>query len=109
MALIEQRRKNRAVVAAARKDLDSGELDRAEQPLKEVLAQDPSMVEARELLTRIYEKRAATVSGTRPALKSTFSKPITLEFRDATLKSVFEVISFTLRSACSGPWIQVIR
>ncbi len=47
------------------------------------------------MLSRIYERRAAAAASAPPVLKSAFSKPITLEFRDATLKSVFEVISRT--------------
>ncbi len=95
MASIEQRRKNLAAIQDARADLDAGSLDRAEQTLKAVLAQDPELVEARALLSRVYEKRAAAAASVPPVLKSAFSKPITLEFRDATLKSVFEVISRT--------------
>ncbi len=95
MASIERRRKNLAAIQDARADVDTGSLDRAEQILKAVLAQDPELAEARTLLSRIYEKRAATAASAPPVLKSVFSKPITLEFRDATLKSVFEVISRT--------------
>jgi len=95
MASIEQRRKNLVAIQDARADVDAGSLDQAEQTLKAVLAQDPELVEARTLLSRIYEKRAAAAASAPPVLKSTFSKPITLEFRDATLKSVFEVISRT--------------
>jgi general secretion pathway protein D len=95
VALIEQRRRNLAAIQDARADIDSGSLDRAEQILKAVVAQDPELAEARALLSRIYEKRAAAAASVPPVLKSAFSKPITLEFRDATLKSVFEVISRT--------------
>jgi general secretion pathway protein D len=95
MALIEQRRKNVAAIQAARADVEAGSLDRAEQTLKTVIAQDPELVEARALLSRIYDKRAAMAASVPPVLKSAFSKPITLEFRDATLKAVFEVISRT--------------
>jgi general secretion pathway protein D len=92
LALIDQRRKNLAAIRVARADVDAGELDRAEPVLKAVLAQNPGLVEARDLLSRIYERRAALAP---PVLKSAFSKPITLEFRDASLKSVFDVISRT--------------
>ena len=95
ITLIEQRRKNLAAIQIARADVDAGSLDRAEQTLKAVLVQDPELVEARALLSRIYERRAAAAASAPSVLKSAFSKPITLEFRDATLKSVFEVISRT--------------
>ncbi len=95
LALIEQRRKNVAAIGVARADIDAGSIDKAERSLKAVLAQDPELVEARALLSVIYEKRAAAASSAQPVLKSVFGKPITLEFRDATLKSVFEVVSRT--------------
>jgi general secretion pathway protein D len=94
LGLIEQRRQNLVAIKAARRDIELGALDQAERSLKEALAQDGSLIEARELLSRIYEKRAAAAQ-VQPTLKSAFTKPITLEFRDATLKAVFEVISRT--------------
>jgi len=92
---IEQKRKNVEAIKAAQREIDTGALDQAEKTLKQVLEQDPSLVDARTQLTRIYEKRAAAAASAQPALKSVFSKPITLEFRDANLKTVFEVISRT--------------
>ena len=95
LASIEQRRNNLAAVRVARADIAAGSLDRAESTLKTVVAQEPDLVAARELLSRIYEQRAAAAATVQPALKSAFTKPITLEFRDGSLKSVFEVISRT--------------
>lgn len=95
LALIAQRRKNVAAISSARADIDGGALDQAEKTLKAVIAQDPELIEARALLSVIYDKRAASASSAPLVLKSAFGKPITLEFRDATLKSVFEVVSRT--------------
>ena len=95
VALIDQTRKNLAAVRGARADMDAGSLDQAEKVLKAVVAEQPDLPGARELLSRIYEKRAAAALAVQPTLKAAFKKPITLEFRDATLKSVFEVISRT--------------
>ena len=95
LALIAQRRKNVAAIGAARADIEAGSFDQAEKTLKAVVAQEPELVEARALLSLIYEKKAAAASSVPPVLKSAFGKPITLEFRDATLKSVFEVVSRT--------------
>jgi general secretion pathway protein D len=95
LGLIEQRRKDLAAIRVARADVDAGSLERAETVLKAVLARDPELGQARELLSRIYERRAAAAPAVPLALKSGFSKPITLEFRDASLKSVFELISRT--------------
>jgi general secretion pathway protein D len=65
----------------------------AEQRVRTILAENPSHADARDLLKRLREQesqqpQAATV-------KSPFIKPITLEFRDTPLKTVFEVISRT--------------
>jgi general secretion pathway protein D len=94
MALVQMAAQNLADVASAKMDVDADELDKADAKLHEVLKRDPDNPGARDLLNRINEKRAE-MKATRPELKGPFSKPITLEFRDATLKSVFEVISRT--------------
>jgi general secretion pathway protein D len=94
LAAIEATRKQAAVVAEMRAKVDAGELDEAEKTLRAVLAADPEQREARALLNTISERRAQAQAQAAPiALKSLFAKPITLEFRDASLKSVFEVIS----------------
>ena len=96
MAALEAARKESDMVAQARKDMDAGELEAAERKLRAVLEQDPSQRGARALLEVVLQRRARAAAQTptvAPELKSSFSKPITLEFRDASLKSVFEVIS----------------
>jgi general secretion pathway protein D len=94
LVAIQATRKQAAVVAQMRAKVDAGELDEAEQTLRAVLAVDPEQREARALLNTISERRAQAQTQAAPvALKSLFTKPITLEFRDASLKSVFEVIS----------------
>jgi general secretion pathway protein D len=64
----------------------------AERILRTILAQDSSHREARRLMGLVEEARAR--SETVPtALKTALDKPMTLEFRDAPLKSVFEVLA----------------
>jgi general secretion pathway protein D len=82
------------VIAQARQDITAGRLDQADKALRGVLEQAPSQREARDLLNRISDLRADQQAHTPPAaLKGPFTQPITLEFRDASMKSVFEVIS----------------
>src|SRR5262245_49338157 len=88
LALIEQKRKNIQITREARVQIDDNELDKAEAALRGALVQDPDLREARDLLNRISDKRIAQAQATPPALKTAFTKPITLEFRDASLKSV---------------------
>ena len=57
-----------------------------------ILSENPQQREARNLDARIAEKMAKQV---KPELKlaESFRKPVSLEFRDAPLRSVFEVIA----------------
>jgi general secretion pathway protein D len=96
LAAIEATRKQVDVVAEVRKQVEAGELGAAEEKLRAILAADPNQREARALLNVVAEQRARAAAEVKPAppeIQSPFTKPITLEFRDASLKSVFEVIS----------------
>jgi general secretion pathway protein D len=95
LVLVQTAAKNLVDVASARMDIEAGDLDKAEATLREVLKRDPDHPGARDAMNQITEKRAALKGPQQAELKGPFSKPITLEFRDATLKSVFEVISRT--------------
>ena len=68
------------------------DLTEALEKLRPVFSENPSHKAALHLKARIEEQRAKL---TRPEVKlaATFRKPISLEFRDAPLKSVMEVIA----------------
>lgn len=69
-----------------------GDREGAQARLRPVLAEDPLQPAAKALQKRIEQSNAvAAVSPS--ALKLALRKPITLEFQDATVKAVFEVIS----------------
>ncbi|HZR03571.1 MAG TPA: secretin N-terminal domain-containing protein, partial [Burkholderiales bacterium] len=91
---IEAAKRHFQIIAQARQDIAENRLDQAEKALRTLLAQNPGQREARDLLNEISD-RQAELQAQAPAasLKSNFTQPITLEFRDASLKSVFEVIS----------------
>ena len=93
LAAIEAAKGDAKLLANAREDVKAGRLEEASQLLRKVLAQTPSNREARDLLQRIEDVRSEQQPAPGPTLKGQFSQPITLEFRDAALKSVFEVIS----------------
>ncbi|HEY7759184.1 MAG TPA: secretin N-terminal domain-containing protein [Burkholderiales bacterium] len=94
IAAIDAARKHNEIVTKARADVAAGKLDEAETALRTLLEQSPGQRDARDLLNRIGDRRAeARAQQPPPALKGPFKQPITLEFRDATLKSVFEVMS----------------
>lgn len=66
----------------------------AERLVRTVLTESPNHGDARRLLQTIRE-HAARAETPAQSLQSVSSKLITLEFRDTTLKTVFEVISRT--------------
>jgi len=94
LVAIDVANNRKAIVERAKSDFEAGKLEQAEATLRLLLKQDPGQREARDLLNQIDEKRTETLAQQPPlALKGPFKQPITLEFRDASMKSVFEVIS----------------
>ena len=71
---------------------DAGNDEQALTVLKAVLQENPSQREAQSLQRRIEQSRASK-KGAEPQLRPEYRKPVTLEFRDALLKNVFEVLS----------------
>jgi general secretion pathway protein D len=94
LAAAQVESRHRRIIAEARASSEAGNLDGAQEKLRPVLAENPANREARALARNIDEQKTQAVSA--PAiLKSALRKPVTLEFRDASLKSVFEVLSKT--------------
>ena len=86
--------RHRDIAADAKKLFEAGDPDAALARLRPILAENPGQRDARALLRAIDEQRAKAAT---PAaiLKSVLRKPVTLEFRDAPLRSVFDLISRT--------------
>jgi general secretion pathway protein D len=89
--LVAKDREHRALLNDAQRALNSGDEKGAEARLKQVLAENPQNKEARGMLRKIDEKSAK--AQVNPQLNAALKKPITLEFRDAPLRQVFEIIS----------------
>ena len=87
---IDQR--HRGLLRDASAALKKNDQALAQSLLRTVLAQEPGNREAQSLLAGIEESKATALQS---AAKSggAFGKPVTLEFRDAPLKTVFEVLS----------------
>lgn len=88
-------RRHRLLLGEADSALKRGgpaDLAEAEGKLRTVQAENPGRKDAQVLKGRLDELRAKQ---RRPGaqLAATFRKPITLEFRDAPLKSVFDVVA----------------
>jgi general secretion pathway protein D len=84
--------KQRDTIRQAQALFDAGNDEQALNLLKPVLQENPSQREAQNLQRRIEQSRA-TKKNVEPQLRPEFRKPVTLEFRDALLKNVFEVLS----------------
>ena len=89
---VEADRRHAAMLQEARASFDKGELDAARQKLAAILTERPAHEPARLLMLDVDEKAAASPAA-EAALAASFRKPISLEFRDAPLKQIFEVIS----------------
>lgn len=80
-----------ATVAEARKDFERKDYDLAEAKLRTVLAEDPGYTPARDVSAAITAARGPTTVA--PRLKTRDNRKVTLQFRDAPTKMVFEVLS----------------
>lgn len=91
---LEMDRRHDVALAEADKRLQAGDPGAARAAIKPVLLENPNNGKAL-LLQRQLEEREAKQRLTEPALGAKFTKPVTLQFRDANLKMVFEALSRT--------------
>lgn len=89
---VDAERRHAQAVLDARAALGRDEPESARQKLAAVLTERPSHEAARQLMQELDEKAAQLPAG-QAALAASYRKPISLEFRDAPLKQVFEVIA----------------
>ena len=91
---INMDRRHTAAIKRAEELLERGEYAAASSEVRSVLQENPMQRDAHRLIQRITEmEMQAAQAG--PILKTAFKKPITLEFRDTGLKSVFEILART--------------
>jgi general secretion pathway protein D len=91
LELVRKDREHRVLLADAEQAMKAGQTTEAQAKLKQILAENPQNRDARSMLRKIEErevKEAAT-----PKLNAALKRPITMEFRDAPLRTVFELIS----------------
>ncbi len=88
---IRQDRLRDGKAASAEKLLKAGKAEEAQEVARSVLAEDPKH-EVALTVTRAVDAQAQAQQ-IAPGLSAVFKKAITLEFRDANLKAIFEVIS----------------
>lgn len=81
-------------IAQAEKLIEKNNFSEAELKLHNVLIEDVGNLKAKALLKKITQRKGAE-GGLSPALRTSFNKPVTLEFRDSNLRTIFEIISRT--------------
>ncbi|MDD5250694.1 MAG: general secretion pathway protein GspD, partial [Rhodocyclaceae bacterium] len=92
LAGLDQERAHAAMLDEAKTLLAANDLQAARNKVDQVLQEDPRQPEARALRQAIQEK-SGREQALPPVLRSSFQKPVTLEFRDASLKQVLEALS----------------
>ena len=81
-------------ISQAEKLIEANNLGSAEQKLHAVLVEDKRNSKARALLKKISQRKEVD-GGLSPTLRTSFNKPVTLEFRETGLRNIFEIISRT--------------
>jgi general secretion pathway protein D len=89
---VQADRQSMTELAEAEALFNKGDREGAQALLRPILAGNPSLPAAKVLQKRM-EKANAAVSVAPSTLRLALKKPITLEFQDAPIKAVFEVIS----------------
>jgi general secretion pathway protein D len=88
---IERGRRHETQLAAGRAALKAGRVAQAEAVAREILAEAPQHPGARLLASQVAQARP--LEATAGELGPNFQKPVTLEFRDAPLRQVFEALA----------------
>jgi general secretion pathway protein D len=88
---VEADRRHGERIAKAAQLFAAKQLDAAEIEVSAVLAEDPGFAPAKALLSRIELARGPTPAV--PRLKTRDDRPVSLQFRDAPTKMVFEVLA----------------
>jgi general secretion pathway protein D len=91
---LDQRRNQQDMFKQAQAAFRRGDLELAEKQLTAVLALDPNAEDALTLRKDLEAQRARNANP-YPRLKTKFSRPVSLEFREANLKMILDVLSRT--------------
>jgi general secretion pathway protein D len=90
---LQVRLDNRALLKQAAAALAKNEPEAARARLRAVLAREPGNPEALRLLKQVDEKAGSAPGVEIPQLGAAYRRPVSLEFRDAPLKQVFDALS----------------
>ncbi len=93
LGALQARLDNQALLKAAAEALAKNELEAARARLRAVLAREPGNLEALRLLKQAEEQAGLARGIDIPQLGAGYRRPVSLEFRDAPLKQVFDALS----------------
>jgi general secretion pathway protein D len=93
LAKIETQRANRVLLAEAKAAFDKGEAELARSKLRTALAREPENVDALALMRQVEAKIGRPQGAEFPRLAETFRRPVTLQFRDAPIRTIFDAMS----------------
>ena len=91
LELVTRDQRHAEAVAQAARELQQGRLEEAEARLGRVLSENPGNSEANALRARIDTDRGPR--NVTPRLKTRDNRPVSLQFREANTKMVFEVLA----------------
>lgn len=90
---VDRLKRHQRLFSEAQQSFDAGAYERAEVTLRTILSEDLGNTSARSMLTRVEELRANQTRQVSTVQLATAGKPITLEFREASLRTVFESLA----------------
>jgi len=88
---IENLQKHTTLMTRAQQAFSDNEFEYARELVRMVLAEDASNQDARRLFENLDEQAIEKIN-TAPKIKTAFKKPVSLEFNNVPIKSVFEYI-----------------
>jgi general secretion pathway protein D len=94
IAAVNLERRHIVIVESAKALLEKNDVTGAETIIRAVLQENSQQSHARELISEI-NSRLSRPEVTDLALESSFKKPVSMEFKDTDLKSVFEIMART--------------
>jgi len=86
-------KRHQGLMIEAQQQIDAQHIDRAEAALQTVLTEDPGNGKARAQLTKLAEMRETQTRKQSTLQLATATKSVTLEFREASLRTVFESLA----------------
>ena len=97
IAALDQEERFRALVADAERQADAGKVEAARDRLRAALADNPASLTIGRALAQLQARvdKAEEERQARLSAASVMKRPVTLQFRDANVRMVFEALSRT--------------